>query len=110
MQHTQSIEDKLINEEQRSTSHRGPLSRLGQPKLQDRRSKLVCQLWVPEDEVEECRVVKVEGGEVLAAWHGLADAAHGSLEKVEKGKMNQFWGIPHGGHTTGTKEPANIIN
>lgn len=80
---------EIIHKEPPSTSHRGPLSRLGQPKFQDRRSKLVRQLGVPADEAEERRVVKVEGGEVLAGGHGLADAVQRGLEWVDTGERNQ---------------------
>lgn len=57
---------EIIYKEPPSTSHRRLLAGLDQPKLQDRRSKLVRQLGVPPDQVEERRVVKVEGGKVLA--------------------------------------------
>lgn len=71
---------EIIYKQLPSTSHHRLLSGLDQPKLQDRRSKLVRQLGVSPDQVEERRVVKVEGGEVWAGRHGLADAAQRGLE------------------------------
>lgn len=56
------------------------LSRLGQPKFQDQLAEFFFQLRIATDEVEECGVANVEGGEALAGGECSADAVYRSLE------------------------------
>ena len=51
-----------------------------QPQLQNLLSQPLGQLWVAVDEVQERRVMGVDGGEALVGGQRLADAVQRSLE------------------------------